>query len=472
VRDDDHAADLLEELRRHCAAGVAVMDTAPDMTSRELIRWSQLHEQRGRRFPLLAYAILGGALLAAWVGWRWRAGVVAASHAWLAGAMVAYAVAFLRVPFHLYWRTDASLLAQLPIEGGPLFDAALIRCLRAAEATTIAVVLGGAPLALADGGGALWLRHAGYAVALGAAAGLLLPAVTMAAAALVVQGGADQVLRTATALAGAPTRSPAGSGHAAGHAPGDAPADAAAQLADNAAARGTSPSAILGALPGFAATLIIVAALLVSSWLLGDPDAPAPIVLGAIAAVSVGAGFAARARSAVMSRILRDVSALDRQRLATLEIKPPTPIEAMIARLVGAAALLYEKDARLVRRRYPMAFALGAIVFVVLVIVGIVRPDDPTPWLTVAIGGAASYGIVLATRLHRAPIELARLSSTLPLSPRARARAKLAWLLGWWSTFTLAPAMFAALRQPDAASGLALAGAATIAIIVAGALPR
>jgi len=173
-----------------------------------------------------------------------------------------------------------------------------------------------------------------------------------------------------------------------------------------------------------------------------------------------------------MTRILRDVSALDRQRLATLEIKPPTAIEAAIARLIGDAALPYGKDARLMRRRFPIAFALGGLAFVVLAIVGLVRPDDPTPWLTVAIGGAASYGIVLSQRLHRPPIELARLSATLPLSVRARARAKLAWLLGWWAIFVGAPAVFAALRQTDPAIGLALTAAATIAIIVAGALPR
>ena len=122
------------------------------MTSRELIHWSRLHERRARTLPALAIPIAAGVLLAAWVWWRSSAGVVAASHAWLAGAIVAYTVAFLRVPFHLYWRADASLLAQLPIEGRPLFDAALARCLRAAEATTLAVVIGIAPLALGTGG--------------------------------------------------------------------------------------------------------------------------------------------------------------------------------------------------------------------------------------------------------------------------------------------------------------------------------
>jgi hypothetical protein len=122
------------------------------MTSRELIHWSQMHERRARTLPALTIPVAAGVLLAAWVWWQSSAGVVAASHAWLAGAIVAYALAFLRVPFHIYWRADASLLAQLPIEGRPLFDAALARCLRAAEATTLAVVIGIAPLALVSSG--------------------------------------------------------------------------------------------------------------------------------------------------------------------------------------------------------------------------------------------------------------------------------------------------------------------------------
>ena len=103
-----------------------MVNTSHVMTSRELIRWSRLHERRAHTVPALAIPIAAGGLLAAWVWWRSSAGLVAASHAWLAGTIVAYAVAFLRVPFHLYWRADAPLLAQLPIEGRPLFDAALV----------------------------------------------------------------------------------------------------------------------------------------------------------------------------------------------------------------------------------------------------------------------------------------------------------------------------------------------------------
>jgi hypothetical protein len=281
------------------------------------------------------------------------------------------------------------------------------------------------------------------------AAALLLPAVTLGAAALVVDGGGTRALQAATALGGAPGRR------------------------SREAAPPSNPAPILGALPGVAATLVFAAVLYIAPWLTGDaPANSAPLVLGALVAVSVAAAIAARAGSDVMALVLRDVSALDRQRLATLEIKPPTAIERGIGALLGEAGLPYSKDARLMRRRYPMAFALGALGFAVLVIVGLVQPADPTPWLTVAIGGAAVYGVALAGRLRRPPIELPRLSAALPLTPAARTQARLAWLLGWWVIFVGAPAVFAALRQTDPTVGLALTGGATLVMIVASALPR
>ena len=47
-----------------------------------------------------------------------------------------------------------------------------------------------------------------------------------------------------------------------------------------------------------------------------------------------------------------------------------------IGKLAGDGALSYGKDARLMRRRYPMAFALGALAFIVLVIVGVAQPGQ------------------------------------------------------------------------------------------------
>jgi hypothetical protein len=459
------------------------------MTSRQLIRWSRLHERRGRVLPPLATSVAAGAALAAWVYARTSAGPSAASHAWLAGAVIGFAVAALRVPFHIYWRADAPLLAQLPIDGRPLFDAALVRCVRAAAGTLVFALIGALPLALdragpggGDGAGgiALFARHAGFGVALGLAAGLLMPAVTMAAAALVVAGGGERVLQAATALGGAPARSADArstarpvSARPTDPRPTGASPTGASPARSAAAPTAVSPSAILGALPGFAATLVIVAIALAAPWLTGArPVLAAPGVLAAIAGISIVAALAARAGSAIMARILRDVSALDRQRLATLEIRPPTAIERAIGRAIGEAALPYRKDARLMRRRFPIAFALGALVFGALIIVGWARPVDATPWLTAAIAGAAGYGLVLAARLRRPPIELARLSATLPLTASARTRARLAWLVGWWSIFVAIPGVFAALRQADPVVGLGLTAVATIAIIVAGALPR
>src|ERR1043165_10207943 len=92
------------------------------MNSRELIRWALLQERRARSVPGLALPVIAGGSIAAWVWWRSRAGAVGASHAWLAGAVVAYGVSFLRVPSQVYWRADAALLAQLPLEGRPLFE--------------------------------------------------------------------------------------------------------------------------------------------------------------------------------------------------------------------------------------------------------------------------------------------------------------------------------------------------------------
>lgn len=410
------------------------------MTSRELIRWSTLHERRARAgwwTSPLAVALVAGAAIAAWVAWRHDTSFRAASNTWLAACLLAFGLAFMRVPFHLYWRQDASLLAQLPIEGGPLFDAALWRCVRAGAATTLAVVIGAVPLARDSV--ELFARHAAIAGALGISAMLLLPASALWAAAILMIDDKNPLAQTLRATG---------------------------------IERGAQTSTgLLGALPGFASTVVIVFVLLVSPWATARaPVLRADAVLASLAVASVLAILAMR-RTAVhlMGALLRDVSALDRQQLATLEIHPPTTIERIVGKLAGDGALAYSKDARLMRRRYPMAFALGALAFIVLAIVGIAQPSDPAPWMTATIGGATAYAIALARRLQQPPIELPRLSATLPMTAAARARAKLAWVLAWWTVYVLVPGLFAALRQADVAPGLALVGggtAVTLAVAV------
>lgn len=400
------------------------------MTSRELLRWTRLHERRARRWwasPWLA-AIAGGAVLAAFVQWRAGGSPEAASHAWLAVAIVAAALGFMRVPFHLYWRSDAALLAQLPIGGQPLFDTALFRAVRAAAATALATVIAAVPLALLPADAVahatrqitatpivgtvpamtplmFFAHHAAIAGVLALATGLLVPGVVIWAASLLVSG----------------TRTPA---------------------------ERASAGAILGAIPGAAGALIIVTTIVGSPWLLGDPlDGASATLLYGLSFASVAALVLARHTAPrVMPTILRDVSALDRQRLATLEIRPPTALERAIAALLGQAGLPYRKDARLMRRRYPMAFALGALVFLVLAIIGLARPSGATPWLAATLGGAVLYAGALAGRLTRPPIELPRLSATLPITAAARRRAKLAWIVSWSLVFVLAPLAFALLR--------------------------
>jgi hypothetical protein len=415
------------------------------VTSRQFIRWVRKHESRSRSYTGLLAAALAAAALAFFVHWRSEAvGPIAASHAWLACTLVAFALAFLRVPFHLYWRQDAAFLAQLPIPGAALFDAALLRCVRAALVTTTVVILGALPLYFVDAGKLAWdtrtfgptpiagpppgalspaeflLRHFALAGTLGIVAAFLLPAVATWAATLVRRS----VLEIATAVGGAPTskattQNPGGS------------------------------AAILGAVPGFAATVIIVFTLLAAAWLENGEPVLSPVgILVTLVAVSIISVVGVRgAASRVMGDILRDVSALDRQQLATLEIRPPTALERAIAKLLGQeAGLVYRKDARLMRRRYPMAFALGGLAFGVLVIIGLARPSDPAPWLVVVLAGTGLYVIALAARLFKVPIELVRLAATLPISSEARTRAKVAWVIAWVLVFVGVPLGFAALR--------------------------
>jgi hypothetical protein len=338
------------------------------VTGAQFRHWERVRSARERgSITRWVLAVVFGGLLAALVAWRATDSVASASHAWLAGAVAAFMVAFMRVPFHVYWRPDAALLAQLPIA-----------------------------------------------------------AVTMYAASLVA--GSRNLLQIATAIGGAPARKDAKS-------VGVNPAH-------------SSAGAVLGALPGLASSAAIVVLLLASPWLL-NKEAPleafptAVIVAGISIFSLVGAGAKIGPR---MGDILRDVSALDRQRLATLEIHPPTAIERGVMKLLGAAALPYSKDARLMRRRYPMAYALGAIIFLVLAIIGFSQPADPVPWLVVPLAGALIYAILLRGRLSDAPIELTRLSDTLPITPSARRLAKRAWTLGWLTLFVLVPATFAVIR--------------------------
>ncbi|HUS29503.1 MAG TPA: hypothetical protein VMZ53_13415, partial [Kofleriaceae bacterium] len=265
-----------------------------------------------------------------------------------------------------------------------------------------------------------FLRHLALSASLGIVAAFFLPAVATWAATLVRRS----VLEIATTIAGAPTRqaTPVNAGGSA---------------------------VILGALPGFASTVIIVITLLTAAWLENAaPVLPPLATLVTLVALSLLSALAIRSSaSRVMGDVLRDVSALDRQQLATLEIRPPTALERTVGKLLGHdGGIVYRKDARLMRRRYPMAFALGFVSFATLVIIGLARPDDPAPWLVVVLAGTGLYAIALARRLFTPPIEMVRLAATLPIPIEARTRAKVMWVFAWLVVFVVVPLGFAAAR--------------------------
>jgi hypothetical protein len=419
----------------------------PAMTGKAFRHWERSREAReGGGLARWTMVLVAGAALAGLTAWRADATTIAsASHVWLGGTLAAFALTFMRTPFQIYWRKDAALLAQLPIEGTILFDASLWRCARAALATTLVAILGAVPFVLLDAATRaleampiagdpvprftpfeLGATHAALAATLGLVAACFIPGVVIYAGSLVA--GSKQLLQTASALGGAPVRDRA------------QPPLAAPGMG--------SAGAVLGALPGFASSVVFVLVILVAPALLNHEAhlAPGP-ALGIVAGLSVALIVAMRQRApALMGSLLRDVSALDRQRLATLELHPPTAIERGVAKLVGAAGLAYAKDARLMRRRYPMAYALGALAFIVLGIIGIAQPSEPA-WLITTLVGVGLYAVSLGRRLTRPPIELARLSATLPIGAAMRGRAKAAWLVTWLAVFVAGPAVFAIIRS-------------------------
>ncbi|MEZ4366054.1 MAG: hypothetical protein R2939_07175 [Kofleriaceae bacterium] len=119
-------------------------------------------------------------------------------------------------------------------------------------------------------------------------------------------------------------------------------------------------------------------------------------------------------------------------RLAHLEIQPLSAVERALVRAVGPrAGVVLGKDARLMRRRYPMAWVVGASLWGLGAIVAGIDAVDPLAWTLALASVAGGYLIVLGRRLASAPIDQPRLTEALPLSPSLVARARRGWLFGW-----------------------------------------
>ncbi len=347
----------------------------------------------------------------------------------------AFGWVMLGAPFRMFWRRDSPLLARLPVPGRVLFDLALIRSVRAAAMATLVV----APAAAATGlfAGEMAARHLALVGAVALASALLLPAVALGAGALVAGGKAHSLMK---AVGGVEVAAP--------------------------------PTAWLGVLPGLAAAAVVLAVIASARWVAGAAETsigPATTLLGGMAGVAVVAALMARqAAAAVMPTAVREVAALDVQRLAHLEIHRPTALERAVAARLGArAALVHGKDARLIRRRYPLALLVGAVATGAWWIVAAARPDAAWIWAATIGVGFAAYGVLVAWRMGERPVELPRFAATLPLERADLVRAKSAYVATWMLLYPVLGAVALAVRIPDGwiVAAALVAGAAAAAVI-------
>jgi hypothetical protein len=201
------------------------------------------------------------------------------------------------------------------------------------------------------------------------------------------------------------------------------------------------PVSLLGGLPGAASAGLVLLGLASTSWLRGTSDqtliGPGETVMAAVVAGSVVAALIAR-RAAVtaLPAALREVAALDRQQLAHLELHPPTAIERAWMRLVPVAGrAIFAKDARLMRRRYPLAYVIGAVGLLAQWILAAVAPEGMLAWTAAIAAGLGVYAVVLSRRLAAPPIEHPIVLAALPVSKSDIAAAKRGWWLLWLTVY-------------------------------------
>lgn len=383
----------------------------------------------GRRRREWLASLAAGVAATAWVA----AANGIASTRWLSAAVALYAVAMLRVPFVLFWRGDAGLLTRLPVRGRPLFDAALRSTSSLAAQALVPALMAALPMLRFEGGAELALRHGALAVAMASAVAGFVPAVAVGAGALVVSGKAQQLMSSMGPELPAP------------------------------------PTSWLGVLPGLASAAVILAAIDLAGWLAGgrpELGQAEPLLIGLVLVSALAAWLARRGADRVMPAMLRDVSALDRQRLAPLELTPPpSTLRAARRWLSAPSARLLDKHALLVSRRYPMAAVIGAVAFATSSITAIASPDALGVLVT-TVALALAYAWILHGRLFAPPIELPRLLASLPLAPAQIAAAGRAYALWWWGLYVLVPAALVLARtsQPSALAGIYAAASAVLVL--------
>ncbi len=407
------------------------------MTGRELLAWGDLEAaRRGRRWAPWAIAVAVGLAAAALAGDRagwWRGDRGLPGPSLLAALLlVGYVPVMFAAPYRMFWRRDAAILARLPISGAALWWVAVVRSVRAAGLATVTVVPTIALLTWVEP--AVGGRFAALAAALALATVGLLPAVCLGAAWLVTTGKMDAL---ASSVAGEYR---------------------------------VESSTAMGALPGFAIAGTIVGVIYSRPWMFDGSAIGGPITIAVVGSLAVVlAVVATRAAPAAYPLAMREVAALDRQAHAHLEIHPITAVERQVRDRLGVdAGAVFDRLARLLRRRYPLVVFAGVVLAATFVIVGAAAPAEPVAWL---VGCGAAVGLLgrwLAVALARPPIELPRSTATLPVSTAAVTQARRAYVGLWLLVFAVGPAAvgLTLLGWPPGPALAMVGGAALGALVV------
>ncbi|MCG8420540.1 MAG: hypothetical protein MJE77_21605 [Proteobacteria bacterium] len=425
------------------------------MSARRLLYWGDLDDTRRRTsssglsalppwlYSAIAALVLGG-VVARGVGLSGSgaagsSALLSASNTWLAALAASHVVVLFGAPFRMFWRRDSAFVGRSAIAGRVLFTVALVRNVRAALRVAIpcmlsAVVFAAGPLGSLD----LALRHLLLVCVAAVNAGLLGPAVALGAGAILASDRAQQALNSIAGEYQAPKTS------------------------------------WLGILPGLAGTGLALALIATAGWSRGSTTTPVgdPLyVLAPALALPILASFWAytRANSAMLAAI-REVAALDQERLAHVEPTGPSAIERLSGALLRneGARLVHSKDASLTRRRYPIPFFLGVVGMVSLWILATVNPYDVVLWAAVVSGGLGVYSVIMARRTTSPPIEHPQLLSTLPISPRAIRAAKRMHVTEWVTVYILLGVIPVILRAHNTVMAAILLGAVASVTLVAG----
>lgn len=426
------------------------------MTARRLLEAEARVRRRRRatkrsllgRLPAAAVAAVVAALLAAELHRRLGGfGQAAAGQStftgtvrlWLAAVLAGHTLVVFGAPHRLFWREDSAFLSRLPIAGSVYLRAALWRSMRSAALVSLPCAAAAVTFVPAVGWPAI-LRMECLVVMAFAWAAFLGPAAAVAAGAVVASDRAQAVI---------------------------------GQMGGEFAAPRTS---WLGILPGVTASALVVIAVFLIDWMVAPSSQLLMrgfvVVGGAVVIAGAAAAAALNRADAIIPDAVREVAALDVERLAHVERSTPSPIERLwFAWTTGSrgARLVADKDASLLRRRHPSAYVLGPVGVLIVWGMAAFGGGGALPWAGAVLGSLAAYSVMMAGRATRPPVEIPRLLGSLPVGTGQAVRGKRAQVLlraVMWILVGGVPLAIA--NTEDAVLGWSLVGGAFVVAVVGG----